>query len=47
MPSIAVVSKELQQMWALTQQAASHQPALTIGRYDVDGSYEINLLSYT
>lgn len=41
------VSSELQQMWALTEVMRSNQSAASVGRFDVDGCYDINLLSYT
>ena len=45
--SVADISKRLQQMWALTENA---QPGVastaSINRYDVDGCYDVTLLSY-
>ena len=46
-PSIGAVSKSLQQMWALTNEANDNQSTSRIGRSDIDGCYEISLLSYT
>ncbi|XP_064632427.1 nicolin-1-like isoform X2 [Lineus longissimus] len=46
-PHIDVVTEGLQQLWAMTQQVKAAQTRTALGRYDVDGSYEINLLSYT
>ncbi|XP_075040251.1 nicolin-1 [Mixophyes fleayi] len=41
------VSSEVQQMWALTEVMRSNQSSVSVGRFDVDGCYDINLLSYT
>ncbi|KAM5149019.1 nicolin-1 [Mantella aurantiaca] len=41
------VSSELQQMWVLTEVMRSNQSSASVGRFDVDGCYDINLLSYT
>lgn len=41
------VSSELQQMWVLTEVMRSNQNSASVGRFDVDGCYDINLLSYT
>ncbi|XP_061688057.1 nicolin-1 isoform X1 [Syngnathoides biaculeatus] len=44
----ASVSCSLQQMWALTQVMQSSQSSATsVGRFDVDGCYDIDLLSLT
>ncbi|XP_061639898.1 nicolin-1 isoform X3 [Phyllopteryx taeniolatus] len=44
----ASVSCSLQQMWALTQVMQSSQSSTTsVGRFDVDGCYDISLLSLT
>ncbi|XP_053159504.1 nicolin-1 isoform X2 [Hemicordylus capensis] len=47
LPDADKVSSEVQQMWVLTEMLQASQPAARIGRFDVDGSYELNLLSYT
>ncbi|XP_019736250.1 nicolin-1 isoform X2 [Hippocampus comes] len=45
---VASVSCRLQQMWALSQVMQSSQShAASVGRFDVDGCYDINLLSLT
>ncbi|XP_055882303.1 nicolin-1-like isoform X2 [Biomphalaria glabrata] len=46
-PDIDILSSNLQQMWALAEEAAANQPEQSIGRYEVDGCYDINLLAYT
>nr|XP_006631025.2 PREDICTED: nicolin-1 [Lepisosteus oculatus] len=46
-PDPKKVSSSIQQMWALTEVMQTNQTAARIGRFDVDGCYEINLLSYT
>ncbi|KAK2167291.1 hypothetical protein LSH36_30g08054 [Paralvinella palmiformis] len=45
--SVNVLSRDLQSLWALTEQSYINQTNISLGRYDVEGSYEINLLSYT
>ncbi|XP_020645276.3 nicolin-1 [Pogona vitticeps] len=47
LPDADKVSSEVQQMWVLTEMLQTNQPATRIGRFDVDGSYDLNLLSYT
>ncbi|XP_062979427.1 nicolin-1 [Elgaria multicarinata webbii] len=47
LPDADKVSSEVQQMWVLTEMLQASQPAARIGRFDVDGSYDLNLLSYT
>ncbi|XP_051932112.1 nicolin-1 [Hippocampus zosterae] len=45
---VASVSCRLQQMWALSQvMQSSQRHATSVGRFDVDGCYDINLLSLT
>ncbi|XP_038157725.1 nicolin-1 [Cyprinodon tularosa] len=39
------VSSSIQQMWALTEVMQTNQTTATIGRFDVDGCYDIDLLS--
>ncbi|XP_033746579.1 nicolin-1-like isoform X5 [Pecten maximus] len=45
--SVDGISASLQQLWALSEGVASNQTEKALGRFDVDGCYEINLLSYT
>ena len=45
--SVNALSRDLQSLWALSEQSRANQTAASLGRYDVEGSYEINLLSYT
>ncbi|ELT99555.1 hypothetical protein CAPTEDRAFT_173344 [Capitella teleta] len=45
--SISQLSQNMQNLWALTVQTGDQNSEGALGRYDVDGSYEINLLSYT
>ncbi|KAJ8404081.1 hypothetical protein AAFF_G00344310 [Aldrovandia affinis] len=47
LPDPETVSSSLQQMWALTEVMQTHQTAAPIGRFDVDGCYDVTLLSYT
>uniref|UniRef100_A0A8B9PHL2 Nicolin 1 n=1 Tax=Apteryx owenii TaxID=8824 RepID=A0A8B9PHL2_APTOW len=47
LPDPEKVSTEVQQMWVLTEVIRARQAAARIGRFDVDGCYDINLLSYT
>ncbi|XP_061864644.1 nicolin-1 [Colius striatus] len=47
LPDPEKVSTEVQQMWVLTEVVRARQAAARIGRFDVDGCYDINLLSYT
>lgn len=44
--SVVELSKQMHQLWALTEQARASQTKTSLGRYDVDGCYDINLLSY-
>ncbi|XP_075863910.1 nicolin-1 isoform X2 [Microcebus murinus] len=37
----------LEQMWALTEMIRASHTSARIGRFDVDGCYDLNLLSYT
>ncbi|KAH9496340.1 Nicolin-1 [Bulinus truncatus] len=45
--NIEALSMNLQQLWALSEEVSSNQPEETLGRYEIDGCYDINLLSYT
>ncbi|KAJ8361000.1 hypothetical protein SKAU_G00175250 [Synaphobranchus kaupii] len=47
LPDPQTVSSSIQQMWALTEVMQTHQTAAPIGRFDVDGCYDVKLLSYT
>ncbi|XP_075869486.1 nicolin-1 [Nelusetta ayraudi] len=42
-----LVSSSLQQMFALTEVMQTNQTSASIGRFQVDGSYDVNLLSLT
>lgn len=46
-PNSDSVAASVQQLWALLQQLKSSESDVAIGRFDIDGSYDINLLSYT
>ncbi|XP_062842959.1 nicolin-1 [Trichomycterus rosablanca] len=46
LPDPDSVSSSIQQMWALTEIMQSSQTSASIGRFDVDGCYDVNLLSY-
>uniref|UniRef100_A0A8B9FHZ1 Ubiquitin-activating enzyme E1 FCCH domain-containing protein n=1 Tax=Amazona collaria TaxID=241587 RepID=A0A8B9FHZ1_9PSIT len=46
LPDPEKVSTGVQQMWMLTEVIRTHQAAACIGRFDVDGCYDVNLLSY-
>ena len=45
--SVSELSKRLQKLWELTVEARMTPPNNTLGRYDVDGCYDVNVLSYT
>ncbi|XP_072308955.1 nicolin-1 [Eucyclogobius newberryi] len=45
LPDPSTVSSSIQQMWALTEVMQTNQTTASIGRFDVDGCYDINLLS--
>ncbi|XP_015148384.3 nicolin-1 isoform X2 [Gallus gallus] len=47
LPDPEKVAAEVQQMWALTEVVRARQAAARIGRFDVDGCYDVNLLSYS
>lgn len=47
LPDPSRVSSEVQQMWALTEMIRASHSSTRIGRFDVDGCYDLNLLSYT
>uniref|UniRef100_A0A3P9IJ57 Nicolin 1 n=1 Tax=Oryzias latipes TaxID=8090 RepID=A0A3P9IJ57_ORYLA len=47
LPDPQTVSSSIQQMWALTEVMQANRTTASIGRFDVDGCYDINLLSLT
>uniref|UniRef100_A0A7N4NX31 Nicolin 1, tubulin polyglutamylase complex subunit n=1 Tax=Sarcophilus harrisii TaxID=9305 RepID=A0A7N4NX31_SARHA len=47
LPDPDKVSSEVQQMWMLTEMIRANRTTARIGRFDVDGCYDLNLLSYT
>ncbi|XP_010716641.1 nicolin-1 [Meleagris gallopavo] len=47
LPDPEKVAAEVQQMWALTEVTRARQATARIGRFDVDGCYDVNLLSYS
>uniref|UniRef100_A0A2R9B8B5 Nicolin-1 n=1 Tax=Pan paniscus TaxID=9597 RepID=A0A2R9B8B5_PANPA len=47
LPDPSRVSSEVQQMWALTEMIWASHTSARIGHFDVDGCYDLNLLSYT
>ncbi|XP_059925689.1 nicolin-1 [Gadus macrocephalus] len=47
LPDPHAVSSSIQQMWALTEVMQTNQTTASIGRFDVDGCYDINLLCLT
>lgn len=46
-PDLEALSASLQQLWALAEEAASRPMPQALGRFEVDGCYDINLLAYT
>ena len=44
--SVADISKRLQHMWALTENAQLGVNMANVNRYDIDGCYDVTLLSY-
>ncbi|XP_076072238.1 nicolin-1-like isoform X4 [Mytilus galloprovincialis] len=46
-PNLEAISSSLQHLWALAEEVGAKQTERSLGRYEVDGCYEINLLSYT
>ncbi|XP_061186579.1 nicolin-1-like isoform X4 [Saccostrea echinata] len=46
-PNLESISSGLQELWGLSEEMAVNQTRTDIGRYEVDGCYEINLLAYT
>ncbi|GCC17607.1 hypothetical protein chiPu_0017619 [Chiloscyllium punctatum] len=47
LPDPEVVASSVQQMWVLTEMVRNNPATTRVGRFDVDGSYDVNLLSYT
>lgn len=47
LPDSQTVSSSILQMWALTEVMQTNQTTTSIGRFDVDGCYDINLLSFS
>ncbi|XP_030663381.1 nicolin-1-like [Nomascus leucogenys] len=47
LPDPSRISSEVQQMWALTEMIRASHTSARIGHFDVDGCYDLNLLSYT
>ncbi|XP_059505479.1 nicolin-1 [Stegostoma tigrinum] len=47
LPDPEVVASSVQQMWVLTEMVRNNPASTRVGRFDVDGSYDVNLLSYT
>ncbi|TWW61388.1 nicolin-1 isoform X1 [Takifugu flavidus] len=47
LPDPHAVSSSIQQMWALTEVMQTQQTNASIGRFDVDGCYHLDLLSLT
>ena len=41
------ITSKLQQMWALTETAAENEFTDEQSNFDIDGCYDLNLLSYT
>lgn len=46
-PNLESISSSLQELWGLSEEMAVNQSKSEIGRYEVDGCYEVNLLAYT
>ncbi|XP_038666735.1 nicolin-1 isoform X3 [Scyliorhinus canicula] len=47
LPDPEVVASSVQQMWVLTEMVRNNPTTNRVGRFDVDGSYDVTLLSYT
>uniref|UniRef100_A0A2K5XQ64 Nicolin-1 n=1 Tax=Mandrillus leucophaeus TaxID=9568 RepID=A0A2K5XQ64_MANLE len=47
LPDPSRLSSKVQQMWALTEMIRASHTSARIGHFDVDGFYDLNLLSYT
>lgn len=46
-PNSNNVVSNIQQLWAMLQELKASKHDAAIGRFDIEGSYDINLLSYT
>jgi len=46
-PDLQSLSSSLQQLWALAEEVTANQTDQSLGRYEVDGCYDINLLAYS
>ncbi|XP_070193080.1 nicolin-1-like isoform X2 [Littorina saxatilis] len=46
-PDLDGLSANLQQLWALAEEVSTSQTSQSLGRFEVDGCYDINLLAYT
>ncbi|KAK6175388.1 hypothetical protein SNE40_013861 [Patella caerulea] len=46
-PDLDALSAHLQELWAMAEDVSSNQSTVPLGRYDVDGCYDVTLLSYT
>ncbi|XP_069796016.1 nicolin-1 [Narcine bancroftii] len=46
LPDMDLVASSAQQMWMLTEMVQSNSTTARVGRFDVDGSYDVNMLSY-
>nr|XP_022298249.1 nicolin-1-like isoform X2 [Crassostrea virginica] len=46
-PNLESISSSLQELWGLSEEMSVNQSKTDIGRYEVDGCYEVNLLAYT
>ncbi|XP_051874028.1 nicolin-1 isoform X2 [Pristis pectinata] len=46
LPDLDMVASSVQQMWVLTEMVQKNPTTARVGRFDVDGSYDVNMLSY-
>ncbi|XP_072928620.1 nicolin-1 isoform X1 [Hemitrygon akajei] len=46
LPDPDAVASSMQQMWVLTEMVQNNSATARVGRFDVDGSYDVNMLSY-
>jgi len=47
LPDPQIVSQHLQKLWILTEKVSSdHPPSGSLGRFDLDGSYDVSMLTY-
>ncbi|ESO84393.1 hypothetical protein LOTGIDRAFT_236344 [Lottia gigantea] len=47
LPDLDMLSANLQALWSMAEEVSDNQSTVPLGRYEVDGCYDINLLSYT